>query len=285
MIKNRVSWCKITIKVGIVTASILSVVRPANALLLNSFQYTDVYGNIDTNGDVDWNQTGGTAPGGTITGTIAFDESLLDSNLSGTNIPATSFVINSVPSYFQSIWQNTNFDIGNNLVGLGNSASNAFNRTYDYFSGATTGTSYTPSNSFTLTNGVITDFKFEERYYLGVSEPNNSNNEQYEWVVLGGAENENSIEDSTYDPDGIFPGNWLEIAYPLASPLSPPSGTAGIEYADVFVYDVDTITFAAVPFEFSPGFGLLTMGGLWGISRLRKANAKNKNEKVILPNS
>lgn len=269
--KNQVNRCTLAIEVGITTASILSFVQPASAILFNRFEFTDVYGNIDNSGNVDWDASvNGTAPGGKITGTIGFDESQLDGSFSGNNISATSFVIDSVPSYFQSIWESTNFGIGNNLVGAGNSASSTYTRTYDYFNN----TPYTPSNSFNLTNGLITNFKFEERYYLGIQEPNNSANEQYEWVVLGGAKNENSIEDSTYDPDGIFPGNWLEIAYPLASPLSPPSGTAGIEYADVFVYDVDTITFAAVPFEFSPAFGLLTMGGIWGISRLRKANAK-----------
>jgi hypothetical protein len=100
-----------------------------------------------------------------------------------------------------------------------------------------------------MSNGLITDFKFEERFYLGIADPINSLNEQYEWVVIGGAANENSVENSS------FPGNWLEITYP-----------------DQYVYNDKTysITFAAVPLEFSPGFGLLTVGGIWVISRFRE---------------
>ena len=270
MVKNKINWCKITIKIGISTTTMLSVVQPASAILYNRFEFTDIYGNIDINGDVDWDASlDGTAPGGTITGTIGFDEKDLDTTLSGT-IPATSFVIDSVPSYFQSIWQNTNFGIGNNLVGTGNLASNSFTRTYNYFD-----TQYNPANSFTLTNGVITDYKFEERYYLGIQEPNNADNEQYEWIVLGGAENENSLLDPAYNSfGGIFPGNFLEIAYQLDDPLLV---SGPVTYSDVFVYDFDNnITFAAVPFEFSPGFGLLACGGIWGILRFRKGMANRK---------
>jgi hypothetical protein len=262
---------RLTLEVGIAAASILSAIQPASAIVYNSFEFTDVYGNIDSNGNVDWNLSFGTAPGGKIKGTIGFDENDLDGSLSGTNIQATSFVIDSVPSYFQNIWQNTNFGIGNNLVNAGNSASNAFNRTFDYFDNH-----YSPSNSFTVTNGLITNFKFEERFYLGVPEPNSSINEQYEWVVLGGAENENTLIDPAYLGD--FPGNLLEITYRLDAPLftSPP-----VTYSDVFVYDYDNnITFAAVPFEFSPGLGILTIGGIWGISRWQKAKKNNKNETI-----
>jgi hypothetical protein len=234
MIKNRVSWCKITIEVGIATASILSVVQPANALLFNSFEFTDQFGTEGSNG--------------TITGIIGFES--LSPNHSGTDtVAATSLVINSIPSYFETLWtDDLTFAVGKNIVGAGNDADPSFTRTYDYFDN-----NYIPSNSFTVTNGLITNFKFEERYYLGTPDISNpSLNEQYEWVVLGGAANENSVEDLITYPDG-FPGNWLEITYP-----------------DRFVYDIDSITFAAVPFEFSPGFGLLTMGGIWGISRLHK---------------
>jgi hypothetical protein len=260
---------KIIIKLGIATTSLLSVVQPASAILYNRFKFIDFYGNINSDGNVDWDASlSGNAPGKTITGTIGFDETLLDLNQSGANIPATSLVIDSVPSYFHSIWDNTNFGIGKNLIGAGNSASSKYTRTYNYFSGVTTGNSYASSNSFELINGVITGFKFEERFYLDVQEPSNPKNEQYEWIVLGGATNENSLLDPVYDTfDGTFPGNFLEITYPLNNPLftSEP-----ITYSDVFVYDFDdNITFNTVP-ESAPGFGLLFFGGIWVISRFRQ---------------
>ena len=256
------NWNTIINYIGINVASTVLATLPANALLYNRFEFVDIYGNVDINGGIDWDASiNGTAPGQTITGTIGFDQNFLDSSLSGNNIPAESFVIDSVPSYFQDIWQDTNFGIEKNIVGAGNTASDDYSRTYEYFSGVMTGNSYNPRNSFNITNGLITDFSFEERFYLNLQEPNNENNEQYEWIVLGGAENENSLLDPAYTSfNGIFPGNFLEITYLLDFPLliSEP-----ITYSDVYVYDFDNnITFTSVS-ESSPALGLLTIGGIW----------------------
>ena len=42
-----------------------------------------------------------------------------------------------------------------------------------------------------------------------------------------------------------------------------------------FFIDNITVSVAAVPFEFSPSLGLLAVGGIWGLSRLRKSLMPN----------
>jgi hypothetical protein len=148
MIENRINWGEqypalqrrglrslreITINLGIATGTMLSVVQPAKAILYNHFEFTDRFGSKGT--------------GGTITGTIGFDS--LDAHHSGIDtVSATSFVIDSIPSYFESVWtDNLTFGVGKNIVGAGNNANPSFTRTYSYFN-----KSYNPSNTFTITN-------------------------------------------------------------------------------------------------------------------------------------
>lgn len=45
---------------------------------------------------------------------------------------------------------------------------------------------------------------------------------------------------------------------------------------EVFLLNNITVETAAVPFEFSPTLGLLAVGGIWGISRLRKRATANE---------
>ena len=81
-----------------------------------------------------------------------------------------------------------------------------------------------------------------------------------------------TIEGDTFNPiDGFFgvvalDGNFSEITF---------QGVSGIEGTglDNFVYASSS---TPVPFEVSPTLGLLTIGGIWGISRLRKKRGVSK---------
>ena len=55
---------------------------------------------------------------------------------------------------------------------MGNTASDVYSKTYEYFSGMMMGNSYNLRNSFNITNGLITDFGFEERFDLDLQEHN-----------------------------------------------------------------------------------------------------------------
>ena len=77
---------------------------------------------------------------------------------------------------------------------------------------------------------------------------------------------------------GTFAFNNATTVLPANTPLVFVSGDILVGDADLIgdaipndeVFFLDNITVSAVPFEFSPTLGLLAVGGIWGMSRLRK---------------
>lgn len=59
---------------------------------------------------------------------------------------------------------------------------------------------------------------------------------------------------------------------PTESITSPSNGNFGSSETVAF-----SVSATSVPFEFSPGLGLLTVGGIFGVSRLRKSMKARKN--------
>ncbi|MDJ0692023.1 MAG: hypothetical protein QNJ41_26455 [Xenococcaceae cyanobacterium MO_188.B32] len=59
-------------------------------------------------------------------------------------------------------------------------------------------------------------------------------------------------------------------------PANDPDDTSDLLPGDDEVFFLDNIAVSAVPFEFSPTLGLLAVGGIWGMSRLRKRVTANE---------
>lgn len=69
----------------------------------------------------------------------------------------------------------------------------------------------------------------------------------------------------------ISDGNYT-LTTPTESITSPSNGDFGGSETVAF-----SVSATSVPFEFSPGLGLLTVGGIFGVSRLRKSMKARKN--------
>lgn len=108
---------------------------------------------------------------------------------------------------------------------------------------------YEPSVPFSFTAGTT--------YYLTATASNSS----YNWVTpaLGNEE----------APNGLATFNGYQF--------SDDGGNTFANSGQYNTFAIQTNT-AAVPFDFSPASGLLLVGGLWGVNRLRKRNAAKIEE-------
>lgn len=92
----------------------------------------------------------------------------------------------------------------------------------------------------------------------------------FEWDLDPG-NYEFNIFDSFGDGLAADDGNYT-LTTPTESITSPSNGSFGSSETVAF-----SVNATSVPFEFSPGLGLLTVGGIFGVSRLRKSMKARKN--------